>query len=142
MPCGKLIVMQPITDLDILLRQLNPALDPERYAYAATRRSQALDALAPIALFEEAEGLSVIAPLSRLEDQGIEPVFICRRITLEVNSALEAVGLTAAVSQALAGAGISANIVAALHHDHVFVPEDKAGEALSVLKQLSDRNGA
>ena len=136
--------MQPITDLDVLLRQLSPALDPERYAYAyaATRRSQALDALSPIAVFEEAEGLSVIAPLSRLEDQGIEPVFICRRITLEVNSALEAVGLTAAVSQVLAGAGISANIVAALHHDHVFVPEDKSGEALSVLKQLSDNQGA
>lgn len=134
--------MQPITDLDVLLRQLSPALDPERYAYAATRRSQALDALAPIAVFEEAEGLSVIAPLKRLEDQGIDPVFICRRITLEANSALEAVGLTAAVSQALAGAGISANIVAALHHDHVFVLENKADEALSVLKRLSDSQDA
>ncbi|WP_375548930.1 ACT domain-containing protein [Oceanicaulis alexandrii] len=134
--------MQPITDLDVLVRQLSPRLDPERYAYAAPPRSQMLDALSPIAVFEEAEGRSVIAPLKRLNDQGIEPVFICRRIILEVNSALEAVGLTAAVSQALAEAGVSANVVAALHHDHVFVPEDRAGEALSVLKRLSDRKSA
>ena len=128
--------MQPITDLDVLVRQLSPRLDPERYAYAALPRSQMLDVLSPIAVFEEVEGRSVIAPLKRLKDQGIEPVFICRRIILEVNSALEAVGLTAAVSQALAEAGVSANVVAALHHDHVFVPEDRAGEALSVLKRL------
>lgn len=134
--------MQPITDLDVLVRQLSPRLDPERYAYAALPRSQTPDALLPIAVFEEAEGRSVIAPLKRLKDQRIEPVFICRRIILEVNSALEAVGLTAAVSQALAEAGVSANVVAALHHDHVFVPEDRADEALSVLKRLSDRHSA
>lgn len=134
--------MTPITDLDVLLRQLSPRLDPERYAYAALPSSQPLGALTPIAIFEEAEGRSVIAPLMRLKDQGIEPVFICRRITLDVNSALQAVGLTAAVSQALAEAGVSANIVAALHHDHVFVPESQAGEALSVLKKLSDRGRA
>lgn len=134
--------MQPITDLDVLLRQLSPALDPERYAYAASPRSQPLDVLSPIAVFEEAEGRSVIAPLRRLADQGIEPVFICRRITLEVKSALEAVGLTAVVSQALSGAGISANVVAALHHDHVFVPEEMANEALSVLERLSVGQGA
>ncbi|WP_439637212.1 ACT domain-containing protein [Oceanicaulis sp.] len=132
----------PISDLDVLLRQLSPVLDPERYAYAASPRSQALDVLSPIAVFEEEEGRSVIAPLKRLEDQGIEPVFICRRITLDVNSALEAVGLTAAVSQALAEAGVSANVVAALHHDHVFVPEDRADEALSVLKRLSGGQSA
>ncbi|WP_421859101.1 ACT domain-containing protein [Oceanicaulis sp.] len=134
--------MTPITDLDVLLRQLSPRLDPERYAYAALPSSQPLGALTPIAIFEESEGRSVIAPLTRLKDQGIEPVFICRRITLDVNSALQAVGLTAAVSQALAEAGVSANIVAALHHDHVFVPEERADDALCVLKKLSDRGRA
>jgi len=35
--------------------------------------------------------------------------------------ALSAVGLTAVFAGALAAAGISANVVAGFHHDHVFV---------------------
>jgi hypothetical protein len=54
-----------------------------------------------------------------------------------VHSSLEAVGLTAAVAAVLAAAGISANLVAAFHHDHVFVPADRAGEALDRLRRLS-----
>jgi hypothetical protein len=59
------------------------------------------------------------------------------RITLNVHSSLAAVGLTAAVSQALAGAGIPANIVAAACHDHVFVPWDRRADALAILHRLS-----
>jgi hypothetical protein len=59
------------------------------------------------------------------------------RISLSVNSSLEAVGLTAAMSQRLADAGLSANIVAGLRHDHIFVPWDRREEALELLKGLS-----
>ncbi len=59
------------------------------------------------------------------------------RISLEVHSSLNAVGLTAALSKALAEADISANIVAALRHDHLFVPWDRREEALARLKALS-----
>ena len=50
-------------------------------------------------------------------------------IALRVPSELDAVGLTAAFSAALAVAAISANVVAGLHHDHVFVPAGRAGRA-------------
>jgi hypothetical protein len=53
-----------------------------------------------------------------------------------VDSSLEAVGLTAAVAGALAAAGISANVVAAFHHDHVFVPADRGVEAMACLDRL------
>ena len=59
------------------------------------------------------------------------------RITLSVHSSLEAVGLTARVSAALAARGISANIVAAVHHDHIFVPWQLREEALAALRELS-----
>jgi hypothetical protein len=59
------------------------------------------------------------------------------RISLEVHSSLNAVGLTAALSKALAEADISANIVAALRHDHLFIPWDRREEALASLKALS-----
>jgi hypothetical protein len=56
-----------------------------------------------------------------------------------VHSGLEAVGLTARISTALAAHGISANIVAAFHHDHVFVPWDRREEAMTALRELSER---
>jgi hypothetical protein len=58
------------------------------------------------------------------------------RIVLEVHSALDGTGLTAAVSRALEWAGIACNMVAAYHHDHVFVPQGDADRALGVLKRL------
>ena len=60
------------------------------------------------------------------------------RITLQVHSSLTAVGLTARVADALAEAGISANMVAAIHHDHVFVPWERREESLAILHRLSD----
>jgi hypothetical protein len=40
---------------------------------------------------------------------------------------------------ALAKQGISANPVSAFYHDHLFVPVDKASEALSILRALSEQ---
>ena len=57
-------------------------------------------------------------------------------ITLRVHSDLAAVGLTAAFARALADAGIACNVVAGVHHDHLFVPADRAGDALAALRAL------
>ena len=46
------------------------------------------------------------------------------------------VGLTAAVAVALADAGIACNVVAAVHHDHLFVPVESADAALAALRAL------
>jgi hypothetical protein len=74
------------------------------------------------------------------EDEGVTVVRPGRgwaRITLAVHSSLEAVGLTAVVAAALTERGISANMVAAAHHDHVFVPWARRDEALAALKELA-----
>jgi hypothetical protein len=55
-----------------------------------------------------------------------------------VHSSLEAVGLTAAVSKKLADKGISANVIAAYYHDHIFVQSAKAEEALYALTEFGD----
>jgi hypothetical protein len=78
------------------------------------------------ALIREAEGVTIVRP-----GKG------WARITLGIHSGLDAVGLTAAVSAALARRGISANIVAGLHHDHVFVPWQRRGEAMRILSELA-----
>jgi hypothetical protein len=61
-------------------------------------------------------------------------VFSC--ITLSVHSSLDAVGLTAAVSTKLTQVNISANVIAAYYHDHVFVASKDAQRALSALNEL------
>jgi hypothetical protein len=58
-------------------------------------------------------------------------------ITLNIHSSLEAYGLTAAFSNALAEANVSCNVVAGVYHDHIFVPRNDADKAMTVLKKLS-----
>lgn len=125
-------------DLRELLAGMKPALDRARYRFVVRTDPAALAAEADRALmlFREAEGTTLILPVADDEAPPADvPIF--RRITLTVHSSLEAVGLTAAVADALTRAGISANIVAAYYHDHVFVPVADAEAALRALRRLS-----
>ena len=47
-------------------------------------------------------------------------------LTLSIQSSLEAVGLTAAVSARLAERDIACNVLAGYHHDHLLVPVARA----------------
>jgi hypothetical protein len=126
------------TDLGKLIGLMQPVLGEPEYVFASLDKDSpiSLTELAPLGTFHEKEGLTVIvsktnADVSNLSYQG---VFQC--ITLNVHSSLDAVGLTAVVSSALARQGISANVVAAYYHDHIFVPTEKAAQALCCLNDL------
>lgn len=118
------------TDLKVLLATMEPVLFPEPYGFAVRTGGLPEGVFATVA---EEEGLSVVAPLSDLG--GGEPWAL---ISLSVHSDLAAVGLTAAFAAALAGRGISCNVIAGVHHDHLFVPWDRRFEAVSALRELSD----
>ncbi|MBK0399299.1 ACT domain-containing protein [Limibaculum sp. M0105] len=125
------------TDLAVLLRGMRPVLDPVVYGFSTLQRDATLPpALRPLCLFEEEEGTTLIAPQSDLVAAGLAHRPGWARITLTVHSSLEAVGLTAAIAAALTDAGISANVVAAYYHDHVFVPWDRRHDALTALEAL------
>lgn len=130
-----------VSDRDEMVAQMAPRLDPVRYCFMVISPDTAPQALgAAIGTFREDEGVTAIVPelvARELGDEG--PAFA--RITLMVHSSLEGVGLTAAVSSALAGAGIACNMVAAYHHDHVFVPFERAEEALTILENLAKTAG-
>lgn len=83
--------------------------------------------------------MTIIAPAAQFAGQGVEVLAKWALITLRVHSSLQAVGLMAAVAQALADAGISVNPVAGFHHDHLFVPWARRDEALQILEALSDQ---
>lgn len=68
---------------------------------------------------------------------GLDHGFLAAWVTPESNSTLESIGLTATVAAALTGAGISANVVAGYAHDHLFVPHDRADEAVAALASVT-----
>jgi hypothetical protein len=126
------------TDLSKLIGSMQPVLSEPAYVFVSIDKDNpaSLAQLEPLGTFYEAEGLTVIALKAKADALKIayQGVFQC--ITLNVHSSLEAVGLTAAVSSALANEGISANVVAAYYHDHIFVPIVKADQALCCLLTL------
>ena len=132
-----------IRDLDRLLANLSPRLDADTFVFTSHRgaRYGDLASLQPVATVQETEGLTLVLRAADATAAGIasEPEF--RRITLCVHSDLEAVGLTAAVSGALAEANIPANLLAGAYHDHLFVPVAQAEAAMAVLNALADRAG-
>ncbi len=134
--------MPGLTDLDQLLAHLEPVLRDGEYVFVTVKgaRYGAFEEFGPLASFAEDEGLTLVLERSRAEAAGLAFDGVMRCIRLTVTSSLDAVGLTAAVAGALAEAEISANVVAAFHHDHVFVPTAEAERALDVLRSLQARN--
>ena len=118
------------TDLNALLAALEPRLHPDEFVYTTVPEPVG-DA---ICIFREAEGFTLILPRRDAQRLGIPFTFPCRMITLTVHSSLQAVGLLARVATVLAERGISVNTVSAYYHDHLFVPVEKAEEALEALR--------
>jgi len=127
------------TELGNLLAAMQPRLDAERYVFASVAGPSVIPTgLEPLMQFHEAEGLTLIITEKQARRAGLAGRFPCRKITLTVHSALEAVGFLAQVTAELAEAGISANAVSGAYHDHLFVAEERAEEALGVLKRQAE----
>lgn len=121
-------------DLQRLLASMRPALMPGTYVFATIPLGSAVPAnVEPVMSFRETEGTTLILDADAAGALGLDAIFRCRMITLTVHSSLDAVGFMAAITMRLAAAGIGVNPVSAFYHDHLFVPEGKAKEAMEVL---------
>ena len=126
------------TNLASLLTALQPELSEGTFVFVSLPdEEQAPSGCAPLATIREAEGLTLVLTLEDAELSGFIYEGHFKRITLRVHSSLEAVGLTAAVSTALANHGISANMLAGYFHDHILVPSEDAEPAMACLRALS-----
>ncbi|WP_405004365.1 ACT domain-containing protein [Kitasatospora purpeofusca] len=126
-------------DLATLLRDLRPELNPGRYVYC-TLPTKVPAGLRPVATVAEPEGVTAVVAQEEADALGLRYEYVAAWITLRIHSALEAVGLTAAVATRLAEEGLSCNVVAGYHHDHLFVAADDAERVLRALKELSARS--
>lgn len=127
-------MVQPLVTL---LKSLDAVRQPGVYVYCTLPLEADISGLPALATFREREALTVVLEEREALARGLEPRFRAAWIMLSVYSDLEAVGLTAAVSRALTGAGISCNVIAAVHHDHLFVPVAAADAALAALARLA-----
>ena len=133
--------MWAVRDTDEMIAGMAPALQPGRFVFCTSADAELAAQAGSVALgwFREAEGVSLILPEAAAQELGFDTTMPMACITLAVHSALDGVGLTAAVAGALAEAGIPCNMVAGFHHDHVFVPVERAETALDVLAARSRR---
>lgn len=127
------------TNLNKLLATMAPTLLTETYVFVTLENGRYGNHpdLSPIASFSEPEGLTLVIPQTTADQARLPYVATFQCITLLVHSSLEAVGLTAAVATKLTEHGISANVIAAYYHDHVFVQAGQAEAALAALRELA-----
>ena len=128
--------MSPISDRDEMIRQMDPTLNPGEWVFIRTNAPLPHE-IAPLMTFSELEGLTAIMSRDEADTHDLTYDLVTAWLTLRVHSSLEGVGLTAAVSSALADHAIACNMVAAFTHDHLFVPLRDADRALDVLQALT-----
>ena len=127
-------------DLATLLRALRVTVRPG--AWCMVSGVELPDDVKVQASILEGEGTTSVISVLDANRLGITPGFVMAWLTLDVNSALDSVGLTAAVATALATCGLSCNVLAAFHHDHLLVSFDEQDRAIEVLQTLANRANA
>ncbi|HZN37574.1 MAG TPA: ACT domain-containing protein [Planctomycetota bacterium] len=131
----------PISDRATLLRTMNPVLHEGAFVFVSVPAENDISGLEVVAAVLEDEGWSLVLRETDARARGFASRFRAAWITLTVASDLHAVGLTAAVAQALAAAGIACNVIAGAHHDHLFVPVEQSAQAMSALRALQASGG-
>ncbi len=129
--------MAGLDNLEETLRSMVVSCDEVKYGFATVKSTKSIVLEDLQATFKEQEGLAIIAPKDVLEAKGIKYEGPFAKITIDVHTSLEMVGLTAALATELTKNDVSANVVAAYFHDHIFVQYDlrqKAMDAINYLK--------
>jgi|GEM_PF-21250 len=127
-----------VSELRTLLSSLAPELHEGEFVFCTVPPVAAIpEAIRPVCTVSEREGTTLVVTSAEAAAAGLSSTFRCSWITLTVDSALDAVGLTAAVATVLAGDGIACNMVAGFHHDHLFVPVAATQQAMAALAALA-----
>ncbi len=124
-------------NLDTLLRKLQPVLNQGVYVFCSLKEPDLELIEKSICHFKEEEGTTLILKKEYADIEALSYTFEASWLTLQVHSALDAVGMTAAFSSALTNHGVSCNVIAGYHHDHLFVPVNETERAMQVLRTLS-----
>lgn len=125
------------TNLETLIRNMEPVLNTGDYVFCTVEEFSGISHNDVLFLFREKEAITIVVSKGYADTKGWKYNAVFSWISLTIHSSLEAVGLTAAFSTALAKQNISCNVVAAYYHDHIFVKKEDAGKAMDALKKLT-----
>tara|TARA_Y100000815_G_C12985899_1_gene366030 strand:- start:85 stop:483 length:399 start_codon:yes stop_codon:yes gene_type:complete len=125
------------TDLTNLLKGMTPVLNEGDYVFVTVKNLDKIGRNDTICEFKEEEGTTIVIEKNKADTLKLNYTFIASWITLTIHSSLDAVGLTAAFSGALAKNEISCNVIAGYYHDHIFVDKKDAKKAMQTLTALS-----
>lgn len=120
-------------DLQTMLDSLDVARRPGTFTFVAVEIPTPGLLAAAHGMVKEGQLTTLVLPVESARRAGLPVVVEMAWLSLTVQSSLEAVGLTAAFSKILAEAGISCNVLAGYHHDHLLVPLDRADDAIAAL---------
>lgn len=128
-----------VRDTKAMLAGMTPRLTEDEFIFCTTQDAAliARGAASAFGWLKEDEGTTLILPCEIARQLGFDDAMPMRHIVLDIFSALDGVGLTAGAASALANDGIPCNMIAAYHHDHIFVPAAMAERALAVLTQVA-----
>ena len=124
------------TNLQEVLNSMQLSCDEVEYGFATTNISDGISATDVLGTFQESEGLTILATKQYLEEKGLSYEGPFAKLTVDVHTSLELVGLTAVLASKLAENGISANVFAAYYHDHIFVQYEVRKEAVAALSSI------
>lgn len=134
------------TDLKDLIRSMKPSLSPETFVFGHIPTKTDVDSynvlkllsgLPVQMLFKEVEGWTAIMEQTEAEAIQLKSTFLCKKITLNVHSSLDAVGFLAAITTELTKLDIGCNPVSGYFHDHLFVPEGKESVVMETLEHMA-----
>ena len=138
---------KPVTgemNLAAMLESISVSVRPDHYVVVTLPHDAAIPSLGDgvAAVIAEDEGPTVIATVVRAGLEEWPHDFTASWLTIDVHSALQAVGLTATFSRQLGRAGIPCNVIAGFFHDHILVPVDKTDAAVEVIEALGNKRAS
>jgi len=125
------------TNLAKLIKNMTPKLNDGEYVFSTVKSFDGINRKDTICEFKEEEGVTIVIEKSKADAMKLDYQYVASWISLEIHSSLEAIGLTAAFSKALAKCNISCNVIAGYYHDHIFVAKKDTDKAMKILKELS-----
>jgi len=125
-------------NLSKLIKGMTPKLNKGDFVFATVKDLSKINRNDTICEFKETEGVTLVIEKQKADALKLDYDYIAAWFTLEIHSALDAVGLTAQFSTALAKNNISCNVIAGYNHDHIFVAKEDATKAMEVLTDLSN----
>ncbi len=123
------------TDLGAMLASLAVRRRAGVFTYVAVAVPTPGLLAAAHAVIDEGELTTLVLPVEAAERAGLAVIVRFAWLTVTVQSSLEAIGLTAAISARLAAIDMPCNVLAGYHHDHLLVPVERSDDAIAALSR-------